>query len=263
MSDGPFSNETAASPRKLGDGKFSKGADSKRDDPDAEGFEAGDGLRLLEAALFASPEPMSVAEIERQFSMLEDVPGLLMELHDIYAGRGVVLRQVGEGWAFRTASDLGPVLTRYRDVKRKLSKAALETLAIIAYHQPVTRAEIEDVRGVQVAKGTIDVLLETGWVRMRGRRRAPGRPITYGTSGLFLDQFGLGRIDDLPGLKELKGAGLLDGALPPDFEVPTPDDSDALQDLEDPFDPDEELLGAEEDPLRFKTEELLDGDEIE
>ena len=213
-----------------------------------------DQLRLLEAALFASPEPMSVHDIETQFPLLEDVPALLAQLEDAYSGRGVVLRQSGDGWAFRTAADLGPLLTKYREVKRKLSKAALETLAIIAYHQPVTRAEIEDVRGVQVAKGPVDVLLETGGVRMRGRRRAPGRPITYGTSALFLDQFDLTRIDDLPGIKELKGAGLLDGALPPDFEIPAPDDSAALQAGEDPYDPDDDLLGDEEDPLRFKTD---------
>lgn len=211
-------------------------------------------LRLLEAALFAATDPMSVCVIEAQFPTLQDVPGLLLQLKGDFDGRGIELRQIGDGWAFRTAPDLGPLLTRYREVKRKLSKAALETLAIIAYHQPVTRAEIEDVRGVQTSKGTIDVLLETGWIRMRGRRRAPGRPITYGTSALFLDQFGLSRIDDLPGLKELKGAGLLDGALPPDFEVPQPDDSEVLQGDEDPYDLDDELLGAEEDPLRFKSD---------
>ncbi len=212
--------------------------------------EVSEPLRLLEAVLFVAPEPLTVREIAAQFEALDDVPALLDELEQLYAGRGVELRQIGEGWAFRTAPDLSPLLTRYRQVKRKLSKAALETLAIIAYHQPVTRAEIEDVRGVQTSKGTIDVLLESEWVRMRGRRRAPGRPITYGTTPAFLDQFGLVQIDDLPGLNELKGAGLLDGALPPAFQVPTPSDGEALGPDEDPLDM-EELLGAEDDPLRY------------
>lgn len=219
--------------------------------------EQSEQLRLLEAALFAAPEPLTLREISDQFAALEDVPGLVAALEDQYRGRGIELRQIGDGWAFRTAADLSPLLTRYRQVKRKLSKAALETLAIIAYHQPVTRAEIEDVRGVQTSKGTIDVLLETEWVRMRGRRRAPGRPIIYGTTALFLDQFGLARIDDLPGINELKGAGLLDGALPPGFHVPTPDDGEALHRDEDPLDM-EELLGAEEDPLRYKEDSEFD-----
>lgn len=226
--------------------------------PDEE--DVSEALRLLEAALFAAPEPLTVREISDQFTSLEDVPGLLAALEALYKGRGIELRQIGDGWAFRTAADLSPLLTRYRQVKRKLSKAALETLAIIAYHQPVTRAEIEDVRGVQTSKGTIDVLLETEWVRMRGRRRAPGRPITYGTTPLFLDQFGLARIDDLPGINELKGAGLLDGALPPDFKVPTPDDGAALGGDEDPLDI-EELLGAEEDPLRYASDGDIDEDD--
>lgn len=226
--------------------------------PDEE--DVSEALRLLEAALFAAPEPLTVREISDQFTSLEDVPGLLAALEALYKGRGIELRQIGDGWAFRTAADLSPLLTRYRQVKRKLSKAALETLAIIAYHQPVTRAEIEDVRGVQTSKGTIDVLLETEWVRMRGRRRAPGRPITYGTTPLFLDQFGLARIDDLPGINELKGAGLLDGALPPEFKVPTPDDGAALGPDEDPLDI-EELLGAEEDPLRYASDAGIDEDD--
>lgn len=226
--------------------------------PDEE--DVSEALRLLEAALFAAPEPLTVREISDQFTSLEDVPGLLAALEALYKGRGIELRQIGDGWAFRTAADLSPLLTRYRQVKRKLSKAALETLAIIAYHQPVTRAEIEDVRGVQTSKGTIDVLLETEWVRMRGRRRAPGRPITYGTTPLFLDQFGLARIDDLPGINELKGAGLLDGALPPEFKVPTPDDGAALGPDEDPLDI-EELLGAEEDPLRYASDGGIDEDD--
>src|SRR5690606_19071696 len=128
----------------------------------------------------------------------------------------------------RTAQDLSYLLEKHAVEERRLSRAALETLAIIAYHQPVTRAEVEEIRGVQTSKGTLDVLLETGWIRPRGRRRAPGKPITYGTTAAFLEHFGLDTVGDLPGLAELKGAGLLDGNLPPDFKVPDPKDVAAL-----------------------------------
>lgn len=214
-------------------------------------------LRLIEALLFISAEPLSVADIEAQIDVGFDVLHILKALQTRYQGRGIEVRQIGPGWALRTAEDLSPLLTKYKVVQKKLSKAALETLAIIAYHQPVTRAEVEDVRGVQVSKGTLDVLLETGWVKMRGRRRAPGRPITYGTTDLFLDQFGFGSLDELPGVNELKGAGLLDGALPPDFEIPRPEQTLEYGLDEDPLDPDDEVLGAiegEDDPLFFKDQ---------
>ena len=212
-------------------------------------------LRLLEALLFAAPEPLSIGDIEKRVTFSGAVEPLLNELMALYQGRGIELKQIGSGWAFRTAPDLGPALTELKVVQRKLSKAALETLAIVAYHQPVTRAEVEDVRGVQVSKGTIDVLLETGWVKMRGRRRAPGRPITYGTTDLFLDQFGLPSLDALPGLAELKGSGLLDGALPPDFEVPRPELAEGVLSADElPLEAEDEGLGSEEDPLRFKEE---------
>jgi segregation and condensation protein B len=136
--------------------------------------------------------------------------------------------RVAGKWAFRTAEDLGFLLERHAVEERRLSRAALETMAIIAYHQPVTRAEIEEIRGVHTSKGTIDVLLETGWIRPRGRRRAPGKPITYGTTDAFLSHFQLDAVKDLPGLAELKGAGLLDSSLPPDFKVPEPTDVAAL-----------------------------------
>ncbi|NDA47515.1 MAG: SMC-Scp complex subunit ScpB [Alphaproteobacteria bacterium] len=136
---------------------------------------------------------------------------------------------------FRTASDLGWLLSREASEQRKLSRAAIETLAIIAYHQPVTRAEIEDIRGVAISKGTLDVLLETSWVRLRGRRKAPGRPVTYGTTDTFLLHFGLEAISDLPGLDELKSAGMFDGRLPPGFGMPTPKDDLALSEDEDPL----------------------------
>ena len=165
---------------------------------------------------------------------------LLTELQGFYASRGINLVKVAGKWAFRTAEDLSYLLERHATEQRRLSKAAMETLAIIAYHQPVTRAEIEEIRGVVASAGTLDVLMEIGWVRPRGRRRAPGRPITYGTTEEFLDHFGLDAIKDLPGLAELKGSGLLDSNLPPDFTVPEPTDTAALM-------PDELPLDAGED----------------
>jgi segregation and condensation protein B len=140
-------------------------------------------------------------------------------------------------WTFRTANDLAWLLSRDVVEPKKLSRAALETLAIIAYHQPVTRAEIEDIRGVSASKGTLDVLLETNWVRLRGRRKSPGRPVTFGTTDAFLAHFGLEALGDLPGLEELKGAGLLEGGLPPGFSVPMPSDEPGLRDDEDPLEP--------------------------
>ena len=167
----------------------------------------------------------------------------LAQLKDEYAARGVNLVRVGKKWTFRTAIDLSWLLTKQIVETRKLSRAAIETLAIVAYHQPVTRAEIEEIRGVVAAAGTLDVLLKTGWIRPRGRRKAPGRPITYGTTEAFLSQFGLEEVGDLPGLDELKGAGLLEGNLPPGFGVPLPTDDSTLRDDEDPLDPGDIDLG--------------------
>lgn len=197
-----------------------------------------DDLRILEALIFASPEPLSIKALSEELDEGADVQALLEQLKIDYSNRGIQLVSLDGKWTFRTATDLAPFLTKYKVVKKKLSKVAQETLAIIAYHQPVTRAEIEDVRGVQTSSGTLDVLLETGWIKMRGRRRAPGRPITYGTTDLFLDQFGLSAVDDLPGLSELKGAGLLDGALPADFEVPSSQKLETLMDDEVPLEED-------------------------
>jgi segregation and condensation protein B len=160
-----------------------------------------------------------------------------------YAPRGVNLVRVGRKWTFRTAPDLSWLLTKETVETRKLSRAALETLAIIAYHQPVTRAEIEEIRGVQAAVGTLDVLLRTGWIRPRGRRKAPGRPITYGTTDAFLSNFGLEEVGDLPGLEELKGSGLIEGSLPSGFAVPIPNDDSTLRDDEDPLEPGDLDLG--------------------
>ena len=167
-----------------------------------------------------------------------DVAPLLDELAARYAGRGVNLVRRGERWAFRTAPDLGFLLRREQAESRPLSRAALETLAVIAYHQPATRAEVEEVRGVATGRGTLDLLMEAGWVRMRGRRRTPGRPVTYGTTEAFLDHFGLEGLADLPGLEELKGAGLLSNRLPPGMEIPLPFDG-PLRDDEDPIDEDD------------------------
>lgn len=194
-----------------------------------------DALRMVEALLFASSEPLSAGELQARLPDGVDIEKTLEALEKSYALRGVNLVRVAGKWAFRTAEDLSYLMHMHRQEQRKLSRAALETLAIIAYHQPVTRAEIEEIRGVSTSKGTLDVLLETSWIRMRGRRRTPGRPVTYGTTEAFLEHFGLDTVKDLPGLEELKGAGLLDSAIPATFMVPTPDDNQALTDDEDPL----------------------------
>lgn len=179
-------------------------------------------LRLLEALLFAAVEPIDVETLRERMPEGSDVGILIARLAREYAGRGVNLVRVAERWRFQTAPDLEPHLVDIKESPRKLSKAALETLAIIAYHQPVTRPEVEDIRGVAVSGGTLDVLMELGWVRLRGRRRTPGRPVTYGTTEGFLAHFNLEQLTDLPGRDDLKAAGLLDSRLPKDFEVPMP-----------------------------------------
>lgn len=190
--------------------------------------------RILEALLFAAAEPLDEESLRKRLPDGADFPAVLQQLIEDYSGRGVSVVRVAGKWALRTAEDLRFLMQREAIEQKRLSKAALETLAIIAYHQPATRAEIEAVRGVSISKGTLDVLLEMGWIRLRGRRRSPGRPVTYGTTDHFLNHFGLDTIGELPGLAELKGAGLLDGNLPPDFEMPVPND---------------DLLGPEDDPL--------------
>jgi segregation and condensation protein B len=166
--------------------------------------------RMLEALLFASAEPMSVAELAARLPEGADVPEALQHLRSRYAGRGVHLVRVGEGWAMRTAPDLGWLMHKEQTETRRLSRAAIETLAIVAYHQPVTRAEIEEIRGVAVSRGTIDQLLELEWIRLGRRRMTPGRPVTFVVTDTFLDHFALESARDLPGLKELRAAGLLD-----------------------------------------------------
>jgi segregation and condensation protein B len=194
-----------------------------------------EALRIAEALLFAASEPLDEAAIAAHLPGDVTVKEVLCALQQQFEGHGVTLMRLGSKWAFRTAADLSWLLSRTVEEPKKLSRAALETLAIIAYHQPVTRVEIEEIRGVTISKGTLDVLLETGWIRLRGRRRIPGRPLTYGTTETFLSHFGLEAIGDLPGLDELKGAGLLDGRLPPGFGVPIPRDDSALSEDEDPL----------------------------
>jgi len=167
-------------------------------------------LRVLEALLFAMSEPVSERAIAERLGAGADVPALLEELRAVYKGRGVELLQANGRWTFRTAPDVSDRLHLEKLVPRKLSRAAIETLAIIAYHQPVTRAEIEEIRGVIVSSGTVDILLVEGWIKPRGRKQVPGRPVMWGTSNAFLDHFGLESIQDLPGIDELKAAGLLD-----------------------------------------------------
>lgn len=217
------------------------------------GGDVDGNLRLLEALLFAAVEPIDVPTLRERLPEDADVGALLARLSRDYEGRGVNLVRVADRWRFQTAPDLASNLVDVKEARRKLSNAALETLAIVAYHQPVTRAEIEDVRGVAVSKGTLDVLMELGWLRLRGRRRSPGRPVTYGTTDGFLAHFNLETIADLPGRDDLKAAGLLDPRLPKDFEMPEPMMADDLSVDEDP-------LEDEDDP-QFFEDFLEDGDE--
>ena len=219
--------------------------------------------RIVEALLFASAEPMTERMLANRLPEDADVKGLLKELRETYAERGVNLVRAGTSWAFRTAPDLSEFLNKEIEVARKLSRAAIETLAIIAYHQPVTRAEIEEIRGVGISKGTVDVLLENEWIRPRGRRQTPGRPLQWGTTDSFLDHFGLETLRDLPGTEELKAAGLLDaspainayrstaGEGPSnedentgDEDDPLPQDAlgDAPEEPDEPLDPDDGTL---------------------
>src|ERR1043165_8331250 len=200
-------------------------------------------LRLIEARLLAAGEPLDEKTLRARLPEGVDIASAMRRLQAEYAPRGVNLVRVAGKWTFRTANDLAWLLSRDSVEPKKLSRAANETLAIIAYHQPVTRTEIEDIRGVTVSKGTIDVLMETGWIRPRGRRKAPGRPLTFGTTQAFLEPFGLEAIGDLPGLDELKGTGLLDGRLPAGFSVPLPSDHAAPREDADPLEPGGPELG--------------------
>lgn len=196
---------------------------------------AREAERIAEALVFASSEPVETKAIAARLPVGTDVEKVMTRLSAFYAERGVNLLRVGDAWAFRTSADLSFLIHREQTETKKLSRAALEVLSIVAYHQPVTRAEIEDIRGVATSKGTLDVLMEASWVKMRGRRRTPGRPVTYGTTSAFLDHFGLEELRDLPGLDELKGAGLLSARIPSNFKVPLPPANDDLTDDEDPI----------------------------
>ena len=202
-------------------------------------------LRMVEALLFAASEPLDEKALSTSLPEGADLPGILAALESIYENRGVNLCYVAGKYQFRTAADLAFLLRKEKPEQKRLSKAAMETLAIIAYHQPVTRAEIEDIRGVALSKGTLDILMEIGWVRIRGRKRTPGRPVTYGTSEGFLVQFGLESVSHLPGLDELKAAGFLEAMPPSGFDVPSP--TDQLGPDEDPYtgeEPDDMATGS-------------------
>jgi segregation and condensation protein B len=204
-----------------------------------------EALRMAEAILFASADPVSEKALLERLPSNTNIAAVMAALQKDYEKRGVNAVRIDNSWAFRTAPDLSFLMNRESVQQKKLSRAALEVLAIIAYHQPVTRAEMEEIRGVETAKGTLDVLMETGWVKIRGRRKVPGRPVTYGTTLDFLDHFGLEEVRDLPGIDELKGAGLLSSRMPSNFAIPQPPaNSDELQEDEDPLtDIDLEELG--------------------
>ncbi|MEX2517987.1 MAG: SMC-Scp complex subunit ScpB [Paracoccaceae bacterium] len=193
--------------------------------------------RMVEALLFAASAPLSVQEMAERMPHGADPAEALAHLRRRFEGRGVVIRRVGQGWAIRTAPDLAFLMSRDQVEQRRLSRAAVETLAIIAYHQPVTRAEIEEIRGVSVSRGTVDMLIEMEWVRLGRRRLTPGRPITFVTTDAFLDQFGLESPRDLPGVKELRDAGLLDnrGAFDPATEEEDDDDAPNREGQDDMF----------------------------
>ena len=187
-----------------------------------------DQLRAVEALLFASSDPLDEKTLIEILPKNADIEKILENIQDLYKGRGVELTKVNNKWMFKTASDLSFIMQKEAKVQKKLSKAGLETLSIIAYHQPVSRAEIEEIRGVSVSPGTIDTLLELNWIRIKGRRKAPGNPITYGTTEEFLVHFDLANIQDLPGLDDLKSTGLLDSNLPPNM-FPINDDIEPIE----------------------------------
>lgn len=205
-------------------------------------------VRIVEALIFASADPVSVDGLKEKLPAAIDVRKVLATLQEHYRGRGVQLVQAGGHWAFRTAPDLAERLKVETVETRRLSRAAIETLSIIAYHQPVTRAEIEEIRGVALSKGTMDTLLEAGWIRPRGRRATPGRPLTWGTTDRFLDHFGLESLKDLPGIEELKAAGLLDARPAIAAYGARARDSGELVDTDEPDPADDQLdmLGDEE-----------------
>lgn len=213
-------------------------------------------VRMAEALLFAAAEPLDLRTLADRMPDGVHLTTVLEALQAQYENHGVQLVGVAGRWQFRTAPDLGFLMEKERVEQRRLSRAAVETLAIIAYHQPVTRAEIEEIRGVSVSKGTVDVLMEVGWVKLRGRKRVPGRPVLYGTSDNFLEHFGLDTVKDLPGMEELKAAGLLDARLPPGFSVPSPEDAGPDEEIDDEEDDDLFSLVEDDDEMVEDEDEM-------
>jgi segregation and condensation protein B len=191
-------------------------------------IEFSDQIRAVEALLFAASDPLDEKTLKDMLPVDTDIEEIMNNLLNLYKGRGVELKKVNNKWMFKTASDLSFIMQKEAKIQKKLSKAALETLSIIAYHQPVSRAEIEEIRGVTVSPGTIDTLMEINWVKVKGRRKTPGNPITYGTTDEFLVHFDLENTKELPGLDELKSTGLLDSNLPPDM-YPIDDDLEPIE----------------------------------
>ena len=191
-------------------------------------IEFSDQIRAVEALLFAASDPLDEKTLKNILPVDSNIEEIMNNLSNLYKGRGVELKKINNKWMFKTASDLSFIMQREAKIQKKLSKAALETLSIIAYHQPVSRAEIEEIRGVTVSPGTIDTLMEINWVKIKGRRKTPGNPITYGTTDEFLVHFDLENTKELPGLDELKSTGLLDSNLPPDM-YPIDDDLDPIE----------------------------------
>lgn len=221
-------------------------------DPDRAGGEgrsepSSDAIRAAEALLFAGGEPISAKALTEKLGPSVDVAAVLMKLKADYAGRGVELVEAGGGWRFQSAADLAGLFAETREAPKRLPKAAMETLAVIAYHQPMTRAEIEDIRGVSLSRGAMELLLEIGWIRPRGRRRTPGRPLTFGTTDVFLSHFGLASLDALPGKDDLKGLGLLDPRAATQIDIPRPSEDLAS---------DEEPLSASDDAASFFVDHM-------
>lgn len=206
-----------------------------------------DAIRAAEALLFAGGQPLTAASLAEKLGPDVDVGAVLMRLKRDYTGRGVELVEAGGAWRFQSAPDLSSLFSETKEMPRKLPKSALETLAVIAYHQPATRAEIEDIRGVSLSRGAMELLLELGWIRPRGRRRTPGRPLTFGTTDAFLAHFGLPSLDSLPGKEDLKGLGLLDPRAAAELDVPRPGEGG---------DSDEEPLSPREDSASFFVDHL-------
>jgi len=224
---------------------FAEGGERRAGEPSA------DAVRAAEAMLFAGGEPVTAKALGERLGPDVDVAAVLMRLKKDYESRGVQLVEAGGAWRFQSAPDLAGLFSETKEALRKLPKAAMETLAVIAYHQPVTRAEIEEIRGVSLSRGSMELLLEIGWIRPRGRRRTPGRPLTFGTSDAFLSHFGLASLDALPGKDDLKGLGLLDPRAANAIDVPRPSDEMAQ---------DEEPLGPGDDGPEFFRDHLDDGE---